>query len=133
MASAPPVNLNRFRYAYIVNPAMQEGQLWPLFTPLIREPDNTWPRVAGQAVESCYLYYTNTIVDEDDPHGMEEHVKSLRKGGPHVRKPDADDSRLMAFIKDRGFTPDAMERAVMASQELQAVMAVDGHFKVDMI
>jgi len=130
MATTKVRDLNSYKYMYIVNLHLQEGQAFPTFTPVPRDVD-TFPRISGQTMSDMALFYTDEMVADRNIGAATEQVL---RGGPNIVRPDADDTALMETLrKDGRYSEDAFVRAAAASEELKAVLAADGQFRFNIL
>jgi hypothetical protein len=129
MATAKDVN--SYKYCYIVNLTKGEGQVFPTYTPVVRDPvSGKFPRISGEAVSTMALYYVDEVVDEDSPASVAKHTTVVLRGGPNVIRPDSDDEAILRRINESGtFTEGEYRAAVDNATVMATQLAADGHFK----
>lgn len=127
-----PRDLQSYKFLYLVNLHLQDGQDTPTFTPVPREvPSNRFPRIAGERMTKMALYYTDEPITEAT---LGTATEAILRGGPNVVRPDADDSAQQELFRSRQIMNDNdFARAMAAADELKAVMAADGQFKFSLL
>lgn len=129
-----PRSVHSYKYAYAVNLHLQRDQTLPTFSPITRDQlTREFLRVSGNGMSTVALYYTDERVDYENLAEHEKHTALVLKGGPNVIRADTDDQAILNQMKEGGWSEDSFNKALHVADEMQAVLAADGHFKFSLV